>query len=486
MKKFLALLLLLATLIPLMAGCALEDGSEQGSENDGEGTKQEQLDKLPSDLDYDGEDVVVLNRTAQNYNRDEIAVPELNTEPVNDAMFNRNLTISDRLNVNIVSHSMDDPDPFAVITEIERVVKAGGQDYDLLAGACYVTLASALRGTFYDLSDLEYLDLEQDYWMQDYNESISMDGEQYTATGAIALSTYRLAMLTLFNKEMFEDQGLPSLYEAVQKNEWTLDYQASIVRGFYQDMNGNAVRDEEDLYGFVTSSSLNTDVYWSACDIPMIQKNADGEYVWTMDTGKLSDTVDKLLYLYYESSGTYLCQLDQNDTAQPGIRKMFAEGRAAMTTLRLMAAELDELRNMTQQYGIVPMPKYDANQKEYGTQMHDQFTVFCIPSSVDYGKLEMIGATLEAMASESERTVKPAYYEIAIKRKYMSDPVAWEMLDIAFDNMVIDPGVVYADALDYPHHKLRSIMESKQNAVASQFGSIEKSVNKQLKRLFGQ
>lgn len=486
MKKAIAMFLMLATLISLMAGCALGNDPEQGSENDGDSTKQEQLDNLPTDLDFGGEDVVVLNRSAQNYTRDEVAVPEQNTEPVNDAMFNRNLTISDRLNVNIVSSSMDDPDPFAVITEVERVVKAGGKDYDLLAGACYVTLASALRGTFYDLSDLEYLDLEQEYWMQDYNESISKNGEQYTATGTIALSTYRLAILTLFNKEMFDDQGLPYLYEAVQKNEWTLDYQASIVRGFYQDLNGNAVRDEEDLYGFVTSSGLNTDAYWSACDIPMIQKNADDDYAWTMDMGKLSDAVDKLLYLYYESSGTYLCELNQNNTAQPGIRKMFAEGRAAMTTLRLMAAELDELRNMTQQYGIVPMPKYDANQKEYGTQMHDQFTVFAIPSSVDYDKLNLIGATIEAMASESERTVKPAYYEIAIKRKYMSDPVAWEMLDIAFDNMVIDPGVVYADSLDYPHHKLRDVIENKQNAVASQFGSIEKSINRQLNKLFDQ
>ena len=47
----------------------------------------------------------------------------------------------------------------------------------------------------------------------------------------------------------------------------------------------------------------------------------------------------------------------------------------------------------------------------------------------------MIGAVMEVMASENLRIVKPAYYELAIKRKYMSDPVAWDMLDLAFENI---------------------------------------------------
>ena len=480
MKKLLTLLLVLATMSMVLAACVRNGDAQQGTHETGSDTQEAvQLDKLPADLKFDGQDVVILSRGVQKYTQDEIAVPELTSDPVNDAVFNRNIVIGDRLGVHIVSKPLEDTDPFKTVEEIERVVKAGSTDYDMFAGACYVTIASALRGTFCNLRELEYLDLSQDYWMQDYNDTISYGDKQYTATGMIALSTYRLAMVTLFNKELFDDRSIPYLYDAIENNEWTLDYHTALVENFYQDLNGNATHDEEDLYGFVSSATINVDAYWSACDIALVEKDADQAYKWVLNTQRLSDSVDKLLKLCYESGGTYLCK-EVGGTAQPGIREMFAEGRAATTTLRLLAVELDEIRSMQDQYGIVPMPKFDAAQKEYGTQMHDQFTVFAIPASAEASKLEMIGAVMEAMASENLRMVKPAYYEIALKRKYMSDPIAWDMLDRAFVNVVVDAGVIYADTLEYPHHHLRTMIANKSNTVASQYGKAASKMNKQL------
>ena len=483
MKKILAFLVVLACVISVLAGCA--EGQDEQSESTAveSGTEFAIFDQIPADLKYNGEDIVILSRSMQGWTADEVAVPELNSDPVNDAMFNRNIVVGDRLNVNIVSSPIEDPDQFKPIEEIERVVKAGSEDYDLVAGACYVTIASAAKGTFYDLTELEYLDLEQSYWMQDYNEVISYGDSQYTATGMIALSTYRFAFVTLFNKALFDDKGLPYLYEAVNNNEWTLDYQASITEDFYQDLNGNGKQDEEDLFGLVSCPGLSVDAYWSACDVPLVQKDADGAYEWVLDTARLSDAVDKILYLFYESGGTYLYKEVANNTEQDEIREMFSDGRAAMATLRLVAVEQPDVRNMEQQYGIVPMPKYDAVQEDYGTLMHDQFTVFCIPASASAAKLELIGATMEVMASESLRLVKPAYYEIALKRKYMSDPVAWDMLDLTFARVIVDAGVVYGEAMSYPHHKLRTIIQGKKNSVASQYGKAASKMNIQLQKL---
>ncbi|MBO5842225.1 MAG: hypothetical protein J6R46_04430, partial [Clostridia bacterium] len=355
--------------------------------------------------------------------------------------------------------------------------------YDLVAAACYVALGSTVKGTFLDLTELEYLDLTQDYWMQGYNDVISYGESQHSATGMIALSTYRFAFVTMFNKALFDDKSLPYLYEAVSNNEWTLDYQASLTEDFYQDLNGDGKRDEEDLYGHVSCPGLNVDAYWSACDLPLVQKDSDGAYEWVLDTGRLSDVVDKVLYLFYECGGTYLYKEVPNTTEQDEIREMFSDGRAAMATLRLIAVEQPDVRNMEQMYGIVPMPKYDANQAEYGTLMHDQFTVFCIPASAAAEKIEMIGATMEVMASESLRIVKPAYYEIALKRKYMSDPVAWDMLDLTFARVIVDAGVVYGEALGYPHHNLRTIIQGKKNTVASKYGKMKPKMTKQLQKL---
>jgi hypothetical protein len=483
MKRLITIFVLIATLLMTFAACV--DAPETGNEDSTVAAETEtlQLDNIPEDLKFNGEDIVILSRSMQGWTQDEVAVPELNSEPVNDAMFNRNIVVGDRLNVNIVSAPIEDPDQFKPINEIERVVKAGSEDYDLVAGACYVAIASAVKGTFRDLTELTYLDLSQDYWMQDYNEIISYGESQYTATGMIALSTYRFAFVTMFNKALFDDKSLPYLYEAVANNEWTLDYQAALTQDFYQDLNGDGKRDEEDLYGHVSCPGLTVDAYWSACDVPLVQKDSDGAYAWVLDTGRLSDVVDKVLYLFYECGGTFLYKEVANNTEQDEIREMFSDGRAAMASLRLVAVEQPDVRNMEQMYGIVPMPKYDTNQKEYGTLMHDQFTVFSIPASAASEKIEMIGAVMEVMASESLRMVKPAYYEIALKRKYMSDPIAWEMLDLTFARVIVDAGVVYGDALGYPHHSLRTIIQGKNNTVASKYGKMKSKMKIQLAKL---
>jgi hypothetical protein len=129
------------------------------------------------------------------------------------------------------------------------------------------------------------------------------------------------------------------------------------------------------------------------------------------------------------------------------------------------------------------VPKYDQAQQGYGTMIHDQFTVFAVPASAAADKLQMIGAAMEVMASESQKSVKPAYYEIALKRKYMSDPIAWDMLDMAFVNVVVDAGVIYADTLEYPHHHLRTMIANKSNTVASQYGKAASKMNKQLTKI---
>ena len=484
MKKLCALFLVCITLISLFASCA--EPEEQPVETTAaqeSATEPAQLDNVPAELKYKGEDVTVLNRSMLGWTADEVAVPEQNSDPVNDAMFNRNITIADRLGVNIVSCPIDDPDQHKPIEEIKRAVKAGSDEYDLLAASAYAVTATVSEGTFYDLTNLTYLDLDQSYWMQGYNESMSFLGKQYTATGDIALSTYRFTFVTLFNKDEFDNSSVPYLYEAVSNEEWTLDYQASLAKNFYRDINGSGKKDEGDFFGLITCPGICTDPYWASCDLSVVEKDADGYYEYVVDIAQLSDVMDKILNLYYDCGGTNLYLPEADNVEQDKIRNLFAKGECAMTTLRLVAVEQGDVRNMEQQYGIVPIPKYSTDQKGYRSQMHDQFTVFAIPSSAAQNRLEMLGATLEVMASESARTVKPAYYEIAVKRKYMSDPVAWEMLDLIFANVKVDPGLIYTNSLEKPLQTLRDISESKQNTVASSYEKMRSKAKKSLTKL---
>lgn len=476
------MLLLVATLTAAFAACAIDDPDQGDGSASQESGELSVLDEVPADLDYGSEEVVILSRALHGWTWDEVAVPELNSEPVNDAIFNRNITVENRLNIKIKSVTNEDPDPSVVVVEARTAVQAGVDDYDLLAGACCMVLYTVLEGTFRDMSDLMYLDLDKEYWTQDYNEVMSYNDRQYSATGMIALSTYRFAFVTMFNKKSFDESGVPYLYEAVNSREWTLDYQASIAENFYRDLNGDGKKDEGDFYGLITSPNISTDPYWASCDIALVEKNADGEYEYVLNVNRLASATDKILKLLYES-GTYLYQYTANDGEQDEIRNAFAKGKGAMATTRLVAVEQGDIRNMADPYGIVPMPKYDVAQKEYGTLQHDQFTVYALPATVKDSKYQMLGAVLEVMASESMRQVKPAYYEIALKRKYMSDPIAWDMLDLIFQTVNIDAGIAYTGVLGTPHDHLRQIITSGTNTVASEYAKLAKSIKKDLRKM---
>jgi len=87
-----------------------------------------------------------------------------------------------------------------------------------------------------------------------------------------------------------------------------------------------------------------------------------------------------------------------------------------------------QFRDMQSSYGIIPYPKYDESQKDYGALMHDTVMVMMIPITCQ--NVEASCAALEALSAESYRKVIPAYYEVALKVKYAQDEVSVQLLDL--------------------------------------------------------
>ena len=55
-----------------------------------------------------------------------------------------------------------------------------------------------------------------------------------------------------------------------------------------------------------------------------------------------------------------------------------------------------------------------------------------------------MGATLELMAAESYRQVRPAYFEVALKSKYAEEPADAKMYDIILDSFSFSFGYCYS------------------------------------------
>jgi ABC-type glycerol-3-phosphate transport system substrate-binding protein len=479
-KRILSALLAGLLMLPTLASCATAaDPIEKGTSAQTTAATEADTslrDDLPDDLYFDDDEITIAGNK-RDETKAEIAVEALMGEPVNDAVFERNTLVEKRLGVKIIPYEED----HNIVDKVTTAVKAGSAEFDAMAAECFITLPKTLEGVFADLNSTMYLNLEQPWWSQGLNEAISHQDTQYIATGSMLLSLYRFGFITVFNKRLFDEANQPYLYEHVENGTWTLDKQIELIPIFHRD-NGNGVQDEEgDIYGFITSDYTNVDAYWSACQLPIIGKTEDNEYEFVFDSARVFDAAEKLIKLFHDTDdGLYALRPDDK---WPIIRQMFADGYGAMASFRLLELENATMRNMVDEFGVAPIPKYDELQKEYRTLLHDQFTVVSIPTTVTEDRLDMVSAVLEALSSTGYRVVRPVYYEDTLRTKIAQDPQSAEMMDIIVEGVYIDAGIIYIAALNSFHHELRFIVQSGQNDTVSRFKSRAKVVEKNIKQI---
>ena len=160
---------------------------------------------------------------------------------------------------------------------------------------------------------------------------------------------------------------------------------------------------------------------------------------------------------------------------------VFKEGRGLFCSHELTYA-VNYLRDTTFTYGIVPYPKFDEEQQNYVTITSFPYTLYGIP--IDARDPAMSAAVLEAMASESFRTVSPALFENAFKVKYAQDEQSSLMYDLIRSTVSFDFGRVFNNDLSGLTYSLfRSAVVGGNTNWASTIKANEKVLNKQLEKL---
>ncbi len=455
---------------------------------DVETSDEREDNQLPADLDFGGEEFIIYSRYREGWTSGEIAAEKITSDLINDKVFERNKAVEEELHIKIKSLEEHNDDPYVALNKVSTLVTSGTHEFDLFACACYATLTKVLTGDYADLRATDYLNLDQPWWSQGFNEALEYQDSQYVATGSALLSMYRFAFITVFNKNMFEDHDVPYLYDDVRNHKWTLDRQIELAPLFHMDGGIQGEQDEKgDVYGLVTNSYISVDPYWSACKVDILGRNPDtGSYELIFDSNKLHNVTEKLMALFYEDTknSVYVYEHYGLDDEQADIRNMFANDGAAMATLRILELENQAMRNMKSVYGVVPMPMYDENQDDYSTFLHDQVTVFSIPATIwrakDADRIHKVSAMMEQLAWESHYTVRPAYYDTTLRTKLAQDPDSAAMMDTIVSNIYIDAGILYTTAVGNFHDTLRQIMISKNNTVTSNYKSIVTRVERRL------
>ena len=150
--------------------------------------------------------------------------------------------------------------------------------------------------------------------------------------------------------------------------------------------------------------------------------------------------IDVVTYLSEKISGN-AAVYQGDDTV---IRDLFGNNQSLFYAEVLMHAQTMRT-NYEVNFGIIPMPKYNAEQENYYQYSTGRnTTVICFPHTATGDTLDMGTFLVEAMAIDSVNTVKPAYYDICLKGRYADDVESLSMLDIITTSVATDYAEIYA------------------------------------------
>ena len=401
-------------------------------------------------------------------------IEEMNGEVLNDAIYQRNVIIEDMFNIKFEAIHADD----TVEAAMNKTIKAGMDEYDAVAPRLMKATIFAAKSYGINVYDTA-LTLDAPWWDQNIIKDTSIGGAAYFFAGDIFIKHYDGIAMLMFNKKLLTDLGLESPYNLVNNNQWTMDTFNNMVKGVYMDIDQNGKHNRYDRYGFVTQVDYLTS-FINGSGEAFITKDSNDLPQFVGNSEKITKIIDKMLEIYVDD--TYCMHRDaygkEGGSGQLVQFWVFPEGRSLFYWAFPRYMDLG-LRDMEDDFGIVPIPKWDENQpRYYATVNHWHSYTYMIPTTVS--DVERNSIILDAMAYHGRKLIKPAYYDVCLQRKYTRDEESSAMLDIIFSSTVYDISLIYetggyvdaiGDAFQKGSVNVASIYEKN-------IGKIDKAINK--------
>ena len=384
--------------------------------------------------DLNGETLTFFSRKYNGVWSSDLFVKDADGTILNDAVYKRNTTLSEKYGIAFEEIESGN---VTFRNDVGNRIATGDTSYQAL----YMGLADAANaaqlGYLQDMTSMENINLEGKWWTQSSNEAWSIGNKQYFATGAITTVDDRAIRTMYFNKTMLADLQLKSVYDLVYDNEWVYEKFFEYAEAAKKD-DGDGIPTLLDTYGASAQTTFGFMMTMASGEM-LTQKDADDMIVLVAaDNTRFIDVVTYLTDKVAKNDGIYL-------GADGDIRELFGNGQSL-----LWAEVLEHAYTMRMNYdinfGIVPMPKFTAEQENYHQYTTGYCTtVVCFPTTTKGAALDMATFVVEAMAIESVETIVPAYYDICLKGRYADDAESAAMLDIITTNVSSD----YAEILGW-------------------------------------
>ena len=477
MKKFCAVSLSLL-LISQLTACQSTQPENEVTTTSGAPSADTTADEdsyEPAAGDLGGDTFTILN-TSQTYNfYSYLDFEEATGETLDDAIYERNRAVEELYNftLEIVEYELE-----AANTALSTAVLAGDDSYDAAFLRDYYLKKELTDGYLMNIDTIPEMRLDEPWWDGAVTEEsrLGKSRQALFAMTDVSLCDFEGTLVTFINENMLTDLGLDAPYDLVREGKWTFDKLVEYMKAG-ANLNGDdsftLTQDGNAVYGMVSYQrfgpgmlagagidsayidedgrpqiSYSGDLFFDYCDKLKSAMSVAGEYLYT-NTGTVND------YTHYEN--------------------VFKSGRALMTLAQLKAA--NNYRDMTDAYGILPVPKYDESQDSYHC-LRTYTYLLCIP--VTNSRPHETGAIMDAMSYYTYRDIMPSFYEERVSQKLLRGEDSIDMLEIVRESRKFDVGSVLNIFLPLADNVIDACLRSNTelaSKLASTLPSIEATID---------
>ncbi len=441
MKKFLiwmlAVLMLLSTL-GAFAGCdeaETPDTNENESEN---GVGAEEYDFPDVERQDYGDDfniyVAESNGGIKRWYMDD----DLNTgSAMDEAVFQRQERVRKYLGVEFVRATFSDNGYNTYWMGVQDAVMNMDGTVDAIVTHVHGGVSNLIsENLITDLSELEGVDLDAEYWHKDFMDTLELNGSYF-----LGHSDYNILQTCIigYNKQMLDQYGAgmtKSVYDMVRDYEWTLDEMMKLAKLVSIDATGDG-KSLDDSFGLTGTTSVIMNGFLTSSNIPMVAQTESGAYEVALLKKEYAAKTDDLVQFFRElddGSYTYL-----NHNMHDFVNQVhLSSGRVLMEMMN--SDSLEDLLNYNIEFGVLPYPMYDREQANVGYKSLQWGGYLAALSYMKNPKL--VGETLEMLAYYSEN-VKITHYEKVLGKRIADMPDDAEMLDLIWSVVATDVGQTF-------------------------------------------
>ncbi len=413
--------------------------------------------------DNGGKTFTILSTETHAY---EFNAEEENGEAVNDAVYDRNRAVEELLGIdlNFVYENGLYENRDAYYNLVYKSVAAGLNEYDLVTGmiSCMVPFAaSGIYTNFYDIPDIRP---ENPWYATEFMDQMTIAGKLFCYAGDSSLSMYNYLSVIFANLDMLGAAGVSSPYALVRDGNWTLDTLTEYATSFGGDLNGDdKMVVEDDSYGLLFVG-IRAVALQCAFDIHFIEKENGSLIIRPLNERTVS-AIERTEALF-QSQTVYGKSV--NDYSP--FLNAFLANRCCFFLSQMMDTE--NLRDMKEDYAILPLPKLDEQQEGYRTLIPTATQIMFVPILSD---LPLTGKVIESMNYYSWKWTVPAYYDTTLSVKYSRDADTQEMLQIIRRGLTLPVDYAYSGTLTGIN---RILFDTAEKNISSQLASdFEKNLN---------